>query len=93
MNNPAQPWTIQVTGPALDTLSRLPGQARAAVTRFLTDTLARDPHTAGTPRVYELQGLRSARRGDYRILFTLDDDTRTIHVHRIDHRTLVYRPG
>src|SRR6266542_4409364 len=40
----------------------------------------------------ELAGVRSARRGDYRVLFELHDDTHVLLVIRIDHRAHVYRP-
>jgi mRNA interferase RelE/StbE len=34
----------------------------------------------------------AARRGAYRIVYEIQDDDRTIHVIRIDHRSDVYRP-
>jgi mRNA-degrading endonuclease RelE of RelBE toxin-antitoxin system len=43
------------------------------------------------PLRYELEGLRSARRGDYRVLFALDPDTHVLLVVRIAHRADAYR--
>lgn len=39
----------------------------------------------------EFDGLRAARRGDYRVLFSLDEATSTLLVMRIAHRADVYR--
>jgi mRNA-degrading endonuclease RelE of RelBE toxin-antitoxin system len=39
----------------------------------------------------ELAGHHSARRGPYRLLYRIDDETQTIWVHRVDHRGDVYR--
>jgi mRNA-degrading endonuclease RelE of RelBE toxin-antitoxin system len=40
----------------------------------------------------ELAGTWSARRGNYRIIYEIDNDENTILVLRIDHRADVYRP-
>lgn len=39
----------------------------------------------------ELEGLRSARRGDCRVLFALDHDTRVLLMVPISHRADAYR--
>lgn len=38
----------------------------------------------------EVEGWR-IRVGDYRILYTVDDDKKTVNVYRIGHRREVYR--
>jgi len=38
-----------------------------------------------------LAGLRSARRGDYRVIFGVVEDARTVEVVHIDRRSDVYR--
>ena len=40
----------------------------------------------------ELLGLRTARRGDYRVLFTLDVEEHILYVNRIEHRSDIYKP-
>jgi mRNA interferase RelE/StbE len=42
--------------------------------------------------VGELTGLYSARRGDYRVSYEIDDDRKVVIVHRVQHRRVVYRP-
>lgn len=70
----------------------LPLQVALAVGEFLTGALLDNPHRVGKPLVRELAGYRSARRGAYRVIYSIDADARVVHVVRIDHRSDVYRP-
>jgi mRNA-degrading endonuclease RelE of RelBE toxin-antitoxin system len=45
----------------------------------------------GKPLRFELEGLWSARRGPYRVIYEIDDATRTITVVAVGHRADVYR--
>jgi len=72
-------------------LDRLPPRVAGAVVEFVTATLPGDPIRMSKPVRYELEGLRSARRGDYRVLFALDPDTHVLLVVRIAHRADAYR--
>ena len=69
----------------------LPVAVAAAVTEFLTGALLDNPHRVGKPLTRELTGYHSARRGAYRVVYRIDDSSRTVHVVRIDHRADVYR--
>ena len=40
----------------------------------------------------ELEGLWSASRGPYRVVYEIEDEAKTVNVVRIDHRADVYRP-
>ncbi|MGL5809470.1 MAG: type II toxin-antitoxin system RelE family toxin [Nocardioides sp.] len=73
-------------------LDRLPLRIAIAVVEFATAALPRNPARLSKPLGGDLTGLRSARRGDYRLLLELDDDTRTIHLVRVAHRAHAYRP-
>lgn len=84
-------WNIEVTSPALKGLNRLPGKIGAAIVEFITGPLADNPRRLSKPLANELEGMRTARRGDYRVIFTLDTETRTVYIHRIDHRANAYR--
>ena len=70
----------------------LPLAVAAAVTEFVTGPLLENPHGVGKPLTRELDGYRSARRGTYRVVYRIDEPSRTVHVVRIDHRADVYRP-
>jgi mRNA-degrading endonuclease RelE of RelBE toxin-antitoxin system len=69
----------------------LPLAAAAAVTEFLTGALLDNPHRVGKPLTRELAGYHSARRGAYRVVYRIDEQARSVHVVRIDHRADVYR--
>jgi mRNA-degrading endonuclease RelE of RelBE toxin-antitoxin system len=84
------PWNVEVTGPAMKGFRRLPRKAATAIGEFVTGALAGDPHPLSKPLTNELLSLRTARRGDYRVLFTLDLEEHVLYVHRIEHRSDVY---
>lgn len=39
----------------------------------------------------DLEGLYSARRGAYRVVYSVSEDRRHIEIVKIDHRRTVYR--
>lgn len=84
-------WDVQLAPSAVRGLDRLPRRIAAAVIEFVTATLPTNPERMSKPLRAELEELRSARRGDYRVLFSLDETTRTLLVVRIAHRADVYR--
>ncbi|MFJ6347142.1 type II toxin-antitoxin system RelE/ParE family toxin [Pseudarthrobacter oxydans] len=86
------PWRVEVTSPALKGFRRLPDKAAAAIIEFVTGVLADNPYRLSKPLTNGLLGLRTARRGDYRVLFTLDVEEHILYVHRIEHRSDVYKP-
>jgi mRNA-degrading endonuclease RelE of RelBE toxin-antitoxin system len=72
-------------------LARLPEKAAAAVVEFVTGALVEAPRVVGHPLRQELTGLWAARRGPYRVVYEIDDGTKTVSVLRVDHRADVYR--
>ena len=84
-------WEVAVTPGAVRSLDRLPAKVAAAVVEFITVTLPSNPLRMSKPLRNELEGLRSARRGDYRVLSSLDEGTGTLLVVRIAHRADAYR--
>jgi mRNA interferase RelE/StbE len=70
----------------------LPLAVATAVTEFLAGPLLKNPHRVGKPLSRELDGYHSARRGAYRVVYRIDEPSRTVLVVRIDHRADVYRP-
>lgn len=85
-------WNVEVTSPALKGFRLLPEKAAAAIVEFVTGALADNPRRLSKPLTNELLGLRTARRGDYRVLFTLDVEKHVLYVNRIEHRSSVYKP-
>jgi mRNA interferase RelE/StbE len=83
---------IAWTTAARRALTRLPQKVAVAVVEFLYGSLAASPHRVGKPLKLGLEGLRSARRGDYRIIYRIDDERRLVIVMAIEHRSDLYRP-
>lgn len=86
------PFEVEITPEGLRNLNRLPEKVRAAVIETILGTIAENPHRAGKPLRGELEGLYSARRGDFRIIYEIDDDAQIVLVHRAQHRGTAYRP-
>jgi mRNA interferase RelE/StbE len=61
-----------------------------AVVNFLYGPLAADPYRVGKPLRFELEGYWSARRGQYRVIYSIHDDEVLVRVVRISHRADVY---
>ena len=85
-------FAIAWTAPAGRALSRLPEKVATAAVEFLYGSLAADPHRVGKPLKLGLAGLHSARRGDYRVIYRIDDQRHLVTVLAIEHRSDVYRP-
>ena len=92
MTNAASEHQLRVTGPAERQLNRLPEGTAAAIVEFMLGALLTDPNLVGGPLRRELAGMRSARRGAYRLVYEVDEPERVVIVHRIEHRSDVYRP-
>ena len=80
------------TASARRTLARLPEKVATAVVEFLYGSMAASPHRVGKPLKLGLEGLHSARRGDYRVIYRIDDHRRRVDVLAIEHRADIYRP-
>lgn len=85
-------FAVAWTSTSRRTLARLPEKVAAAAIEFIYGSLADNPRRAGKPLKLGLVGLHSARRGDYRVIYVIDDDRRTLTVLAIEHRSDVYRP-
>ena len=85
-------YEIVVTAPAIRAIQEtLPESVAFAVIDFITGPLLENPRRLGAPLRGELEGVWSARRGTYRILYRIDEENREVIVLRIGHRGDVYR--
>jgi mRNA-degrading endonuclease RelE of RelBE toxin-antitoxin system len=92
-HGPAQRYEIRFQPAARRAISeRLPETVAAAVIEFCAATLADNPHRVGKPLAGQLTGCHGARRGTYRVVYRIDEASRTVHVLDIDHRSEIYRP-
>lgn len=85
------PYRVEFASAAKRALTRLSGRMVHAVVEFIAGPLAENPHRLSKPLRDELDGLRSARRGDYRVLLRIDEPQHTIVVLDIGHRSHIYR--
>lgn len=79
---------IAWTPAAKRALQRLPEKVAAAAVEFIYGSLAGNPQRVGKALRFDLAGLHSARRGDYRIIYRIDD---RVTIVAIEHRADVYR--
>jgi mRNA interferase RelE/StbE len=82
---------VRITPEGLRHLDRLPEKIRNAALVSLRGPIGENPRRLGKALVGELAGLFSARRGDYRIIYGVDE-SKTVTVHRVQHRGSVYPP-
>jgi mRNA interferase RelE/StbE len=68
----------------------LPEAVAVAVVDFLYGALAAEPYRVGKPLRFELEGYLSARRGQYRVIYSVHDAEVLVRVVRISHRADVY---
>jgi mRNA-degrading endonuclease RelE of RelBE toxin-antitoxin system len=85
-------FAIAWTAAARRALTRLPEKVATAVVEFVYGSLAASPHRVGKPLKLSLEGLHSARRGDYRVIYRIDGQRRLVTVIAIEHRSDIYRP-
>ena len=86
-------YEAKITATGLRHLDRLPDKVRQAALETIFGPISENPHRAGKPLGDELEGLRSARRGDYRIVYEIWEDEAVVVIHRIQHRRHAYRPS
>jgi mRNA-degrading endonuclease RelE of RelBE toxin-antitoxin system len=87
-------WSLHLSARAHKRLADpkgLPKSVAAVLGAFIAGPLLSDPYGEGKALTGDLRGLRSARRGVYRILYRVDAGRRTVFVLRVEHRSEVYR--
>lgn len=87
----SQPYDARISVRAERDLLRLPEKVAAACVEFIFGPLASRPDRLGGRLTGQLAGLRSARRGSYRIIYRIDDEAQRIDIIHVDHRGDVYR--
>jgi mRNA interferase RelE/StbE len=88
-----QSFELIVAGPAARAIAKqLPEAISTAVIDFITGALIENPHRVGRELRNELASIHTARRGTYRVLYRINDDTHEVTVLRVEHRGTVYRP-
>ncbi|HRV68941.1 MAG TPA: type II toxin-antitoxin system RelE/ParE family toxin [Marmoricola sp.] len=68
----------------------LPEAVAAACIEFIFGPLAENPHRVGKSLRDELAGFYAARRGEFRVIYTIHEDRVAVRVISIRHRRDVY---
>ncbi|GAA3734375.1 mRNA interferase RelE/StbE [Spinactinospora alkalitolerans] len=89
----SDPYDLRWTKSAKRALSEeLPENVAAAVLELVLGPLRENPRRVGKPVHEPFDGMYSARRATYRVLYTIDDDKRMVTVEVVRHRRNAYRP-
>jgi mRNA-degrading endonuclease RelE of RelBE toxin-antitoxin system len=87
-----RPYWIRIAPGAVRALAEvLPERVAMAAYAFITGPLLEDPRRVGKPLAPPLAPAWSARRGDYRVLYLIDDEAGEVRVTAIRDRGDVYR--
>jgi len=89
--SPSVPYSVTIAPSARRALQRLPEKVASACVEFILGPLADNPHRLGKPLNGPLAAYHAARRGAYRVVYSIDDADHSLTVVRIDHRADVYR--
>ncbi len=84
-------WDVAWTPTATRSLAALPEKVAAAAIEFVYGPMSENPHRAGKPLRFELEGLHVGRRGDYRVIYEVDAPALRIIIHAVEHRADAYR--
>jgi mRNA interferase RelE/StbE len=86
------PYEVRVTRTAARQLAeRLPESVAAACVEFLYGPLAAEPRRVGSALRKPFEGYWRARRGAYRVRYTIDDADHIVVVVDVSHRRDAYR--
>ncbi len=84
------PYRVEWVRPASRAFERLPSVVRARIERAI-DALTTNPRPSGSRSVVSGAGDLRIRVGDYRVLYEVDDASRTVLILKIAHRSEAYR--
>ena len=82
-------YHVQLETKARKELFDLPKEAIERMAEVL-DNLEENPRPPACKKLTGREGYR-IRKGDYRILYTIDDEKRLVRIYRIGHRREIYR--
>ena len=82
-------YKLLINRSAAKELEELPLKVRRRIASKV-DALRAEPRPSGVEKLSGQEKYR-IRQDDYRVLYSIDDNTRTVTVVKIDHRREVYR--
>ena len=83
-------YEVQLRGSTARDLRQLPPQQADLILTRVED-LGREPRPAASKELHgDLRGLRSLRVGDYRVAYTVRDNSHVVEVWQVGHRRAFY---
>lgn len=84
-------YAIAFTPAARRSFGALPMPVAVAALNLIRGDLAANPQRVGKALLPPIEGQHSARRGDYRIRYRVDEPNRVVTVLEVRHRRDAYR--
>ena len=84
-------YAVVWSSPARRSIGTLAEKTATAVVEYVYTVVAENPQQAGHVLHFELEGMYSARRGDFRVIYKIDDTASTVLIVAIGHRSDIYR--
>ena len=81
---------VYLTPPAQKDLDRLPDKVALRIT-FLIKDLENNPYPAGSKKLKGWRKSHRARLGNYRVIYEIDLNQKSIIITRVKHRKDIYR--
>jgi mRNA interferase RelE/StbE len=89
-SSPGKPYTVLITPAAVRELRKLERRDQQRIGTAI-DSLPADPPSPGVEKLQGVSDFYRIRVRDFRIIYTVNDKARRVHVARIGHRREVYR--
>jgi mRNA-degrading endonuclease RelE of RelBE toxin-antitoxin system len=70
----------------------MPEKIASACWEFIQGPLSENPRRVGEPLLAPLAPQYSAHRGEYRVLYLIEDEVDTVLITSVTHRTDAHRP-
>jgi len=87
----AERYEVALTAAAGRALHRLPENVAAAAIELIDGALAENPQRVGKPMRGVLEGHHVARRGEYRVVYRIDEEYWIVTFLAVGHRRDIYR--
>ena len=84
-------YSISITPSALKDIAKLP-KAMIKKTEIIIDSLSEQPRPIGVKKLKGIsEDLYRIRVGDYRIIYSIEDEIKIVDILKIGHRKEIYR--
>ncbi len=84
-------WHVDISPSAQRDLNQVSARVGPSLLEFIYSGIAENPQRRGKALRGEMEGVWGARRGDYRVLYRIDEVSRTVQVLRVAGRGIAYR--